>query len=290
MEQTFDLLILGGGPGGYVAAIRAAQLGLKAAIVEKEAIGGTCLHHGCIPSKALIRNAQVLELFQHAETFGIKAEKIQPDFGAAVERSQQVARKLHRGVMHLMKKHRVAVFEGFGKLISSREIEVAGPDCAKIVRGDHIIIATGSCVRSLPNLPIDGVRIITSDDALRRKTLPKSVLIVGGGAIGVEFAYIYAVYGVQVTIVEMAPSLLPAEDHEVSATLERSFKKRKISVQRGKQVKAIQEENGIISVQLQDSAGEIETLSVDMILVAVGRAPNVEGIGLDTVGIAEEPV
>ncbi len=289
MLENFDLLILGGGPGGYVAAIRAGQLGLKVAVIEKEAIGGTCLHHGCIPSKALIRNADVLSLIQKSETFGIKVDHIQPDFGAAIDRSQEVLQKLYRGVLHLMKKNQVSIFKGFGKLISKSQIEITGENPVQVVSGDHIIIATGSRVRSLPNLPIDGQRIITSDDALLRKTLPQSVLIVGGGAIGVEFAYVYSVYGVEVSIAEMAPCLLPMEDHEVSTTLLRSFKKRKINVQCGKQVTAIEDVNGLFSVQLKDANGAVETLSAQMILVAVGRAPNVENIGLETLGITQEP-
>ncbi len=288
MSTQFDLLILGGGPGGYVSAIRAGQLGLKVAVIEKEAIGGTCLHHGCIPSKALIRNADVLDLIQKSDTFGIRVEQIQPDFGAAVDRSQQVLQKLYRGVLHLMKKNQVTVFKGFGKLVSHNQIEVTSENDVQTVSGDHIIIATGSRVRSLPNLPIDGERIITSDEALLRKTLPRSALIVGGGAIGVEFSYVYSVYGVEVSIAEMAPVLLPMEDHEVSAALMRSLKKRKIKGYFGTQITGIQDENNRFIIALEDKAGTTIKVDAEMILVAVGRAPNVEKIGLETLGIQQE--
>lgn len=288
MQKNYDLLVLGGGPGGYVAAIRAGQLGRKVAVIEKEAIGGTCLHHGCIPSKAIIRSAEVLSLIQRAESFGITVGHVEADFGAAVDRSQQVLQKLYRGVLHLMKKHRIDIFEGFGKLIAPGQIEITGAKGTQIIRGSNIIIATGSRVKSLPNLPIDGTRIITSDEALHQRKLPQSVLIVGGGAIGVEFAYIYSVYGVQVTLVEMTPSLLPAEDHEVSTLLARSFKKRKIIAKTGTRVGSIADETGLFSITLEDEAGTSEVVKAEVILVAVGRAPNVEKIGLSSLGITQE--
>ncbi len=288
METDYDLIILGGGPGGYAAAIRAGQLGLKVAVIEKEAIGGTCLHHGCIPSKALIRSAEVLSLIQGSETFGIKVENIQADFGFAVERSQQVLQKLYQGLLHLFKKNKVDIFEGFGKLVSPNQIEVSRSDGTKTLAGKNIIIATGSRVKSLPNLPLDRERIMTSDEALLRKNLPKSVLIVGGGAIGVEFAYIYSVYGVQVSIAEMTSALLPTEDHEVSKQLERSFKKRKIAVKTGCRVESIKDIDGTFDIELTDKNGNSETCSAEVVLVAVGRAPNVEKIGLETLGIAQE--
>lgn len=288
MQKNYDLLVLGGGPGGYVSAIRAGQLGLKVAVIEKEAMGGTCLHHGCIPSKAIIRSAEILSLIQNAERFGITVGSISADFGLAVDRSQKVLQTLYQGVKHLMKKYQIDIFEGFGKLVAPGQIEVSTAKGTQILQGKNIIIATGSRVKSLPNLPIDGTDIITSDDALLRRKLPQSVLIVGGGAIGVEFAYIYSVYGVQVTIVEMTASLLPTEDIEVSTLLARSFKKRKIAVKTGKRVGAITDEAGGYSVSLEDESGGVEAVSVEIILVAVGRAPNVEKIGLASLGISQD--
>ncbi len=291
MIEEYDLIILGGGPGGYVAAIRGAQLGMKVAVVEKEAIGGTCLHHGCIPSKAIIRSAEVLSLIQGSEAFGIKVAHIQPDFGAAVDRSQKVLSKLHRGVLHLMKKAQIQIISGRGKLLAAdqrtqlHQIEVSGSDGIRVIKGKTIIIATGSRVRSLPNLPLDGSRIFSSDEALLRKNLPKSIVIVGGGAIGVEFAYIYSVYGVKVTIVEWAASLLPMEDAEVSNLLERSFKKRKIKVLTGQSITSFSDQEGVFDIELEDSSGKKSIISSEVILVAVGRAPNVEDIGLETLKI-----
>lgn len=288
MQKNYDLLVLGGGPGGYVSAIRAGQLGLRVAVIEKEAIGGTCLHHGCIPSKAIIRSAEILSLIQGAESFGITVEKVSADFAVAIDRSQKVLQKLYRGVLHLLKKHQVDIFEGKGKLVGPGKIEVRGAEGTQMIQGKNIIIATGSRVKSLPNLPIDGTRIITSDEALLRRKLPQSVIIVGGGAIGVEFAYIYSVYGVQVTLVEMTPSLLPTEDHEVATLLARSFKKRKIAVKTGLRVGKVVDEAGVFSVSLEGKAGESEDVLAEVILVAVGRAPNVDKIGLASAGIAQE--
>jgi len=285
-EYQYDLLILGGGPGGYVAAIRAGQLGMKVAVVEKEAIGGTCLHHGCIPSKAIIRNAEVLSLIRESEKFGIKVDNVQADFGAAIDRSQEVLGKLHKGVTHLMEKRGVEIHAGFGKLTGPNTLEVKGEKETKTLRGKSIIISTGSRVRSLPHLKIDGKRILTSDEALLRKALPKSVLIVGGGAIGCEFAYIYAAYGLPVTIVETLPNLLPLEDSEVSKLLERSFKKRKITVLTNTSVAAVKDEKGMFKIEVKTADGESETREAEVILVAVGRAPNVEGIGLETLDVS----
>ncbi|MFQ5596431.1 MAG: dihydrolipoyl dehydrogenase [Nitrospiria bacterium] len=286
MEKEYDLLILGGGPGGYVAAIRAGQLGMKVAVIEKEAVGGTCLHHGCIPSKAIIRNAEVLSLIRESEKFGIQVENVRADFGAAIDRSQEVLNKLHKGVTHLVKKQGVEIHAGFGKLTAPNTIEVKGEGGTWTLRGKSIVISTGSRVRGLPHLQIDGKRIITSDEALLRRELPKSVLIVGGGAIGCEFAYIYSAYGVPVTIVEILPNLLPLEDVEVSKLLERSFKKRKIDILTNTAVASAKDQDGVFEIEVKPSKGETETREAEVILVAVGRAPNVDGIGLETVGVA----
>jgi dihydrolipoamide dehydrogenase len=278
-------MILGGGPGGYVAAIRGGQLGLKVAVVEKEAVGGVCLHHGCIPSKAIIRNAEVLSLIQHSEEFGIKVDNIRPDFGQAIDRSKKVVQKLYSGLQHIMKKNKVDIHTGVGKIIAPDQIEVTGPSGKKTIHGERLIIATGSRVRSLPGLNVDGKRVLTSDEALLLRELPRSIAIIGGGAIGVEFAYVYSVYGVKVTLVEMMPALLPLEEREVSTLLERSFKKRGIEIFTQTRVGPIKDQNGGFAIDLQTAEGG-KTLTTDAILVAVGRAPNIEGIGLETLGVA----
>ncbi|MFQ5780864.1 MAG: FAD-dependent oxidoreductase, partial [Nitrospiria bacterium] len=234
-NKNYDVVILGGGPGGYVAAIRAGQLGLKTAVIEKEAVGGVCLHHGCIPSKTIIRSAEVLSLIQRSETFGIKVDNVRPDFGFAIDRSQKVIQRLYNGVQHLMK-NKVDIHLGTGRLVAPNRIEVTHSTGKTTLQGERVLIATGSRVRSLPNIRIDGKGIFTSDEALLLRDLPRSIAIIGGGAVGVEFAYVYAIYGVDVTIIEMTPALLPTEDHEVSALLERSFKKRGVSVLTGVRV------------------------------------------------------
>lgn len=284
-DERYDVMILGGGPGGYAAAIRGGQLGLRVAVVEKEAVGGVCLHHGCIPSKAIIRNAEVLSLIQHSETFGIKVDNIRPDFGQAIDRSAKVIQKLYSGLQHVMKKNKVDIHTGVGKLIAPDQIEIAGSSGKKTIRGERLIIATGSRVRSIPGLKVDGKRVLTSDEALLHRELPRSVTIIGGGAIGVEFAYVYSVYGSKVTIVEMMPSLLPMEDREVTTLLERSFKKRGIEIFTRTRVGPVKDRNGGFSIELQ-TGEEGKTITTDAILVAVGRAPNVDGIGLETIGVA----
>jgi len=278
-------MILGGGPGGYVAAIRGGQLGLKVAVVEKEAVGGACLHHGCIPSKAIIRNAEVLSLIQHSEEFGIKVDNIRADFGQAIDRSQKVVQKLYGGLQHVMKKNKVDIHTGIGKIIAPDQIEITGSSGKKTIRAERLIIATGSRVRSLPGLNVDGKRVLTSDEALLLRDLPRSITIIGGGAIGVEFAYVYSVYGAKVTLVEMMPTLLPLEDREVTTLLERSFKRRGIEVFTQTRVGPIKDQHGGFAVELQTGDGS-KTITTDAILVAVGRAPNTEGIGLESINVA----
>lgn len=284
-DERYDVMILGGGPGGYVAAIRGGQLGLKVAVVEKEAVGGVCLHHGCIPSKAIIRNAEVLSLIQNAEAFGIKVDNIRADYGQAIDRSKKVIQKLYNGLQHIMKKNQVDIHTGVGKIIAPDQIEITGLSGKKTIRGERLIIATGSRVKSIPGLNVDGKRVLTSDDALTLRELPRSITIIGGGAIGVEFAYVYSVYGVKVTIVEMMPTLLPLEDREVTALLERSFKKRGIELFTNTRVGPIKDQNGGFAMELQTPDGG-KTMTTDAILVAVGRAPNIDGIGLETLGVA----
>lgn len=284
-DERYDVMILGGGPGGYVAAIRGGQLGLKVAVVEKESVGGVCLHHGCIPSKAIIRNAEVLSLIRQSETFGIKVDNIRADYGQAIDRSQKVIQKLYGGLQHIMKKSKVDIHTGVGKITAPDQIEITGAGGKKMVRGERLIVATGSRVRSIPGLNLDGKRIFTSDEALLLRELPRSVTIIGGGAIGVEFAYVYSVYGAKVTIVEMMPSLLPQEDREVTTLLERSFKRRGIEICTGTKVGPVKDQNGGFSIELQTAEGG-KSITSDAILVATGRAPNIEGIGLESIGVA----
>lgn len=278
----YDLVILGGGPGGYVAAIRAGQLGLKVALIEREGVGGTCLHHGCIPSKTLIRNAEVLSLIQRASDFGISVENIRPDFGQTIDRSQKVIQKLYGGLQSLMKKHKVTVYPGTGRFTSANTLVVEGGQPPHSVTGRSVIIATGSHVQGLPHLSVDGRRVFTSDEALKLRTLPKSVAIIGGGAVGVELAYVYSVYGAHVSLIEMAPALLPNEDREVSSLLEKSFKKRGIDVMTGAQIHAIHDKTDHFSIQVE---GRDQPCLTETILVAIGRAPNVEGMGVEAIGL-----
>jgi dihydrolipoamide dehydrogenase len=280
--MRFDLMIIGGGPGGYVAAIRAGQLGLKTALIEKEAVGGTCLHHGCIPSKVLLQSAELLSLIRRAAEFGIEVGEARPNLALIVDRSEQVMRRLHRGVTHLLKKNDVTVYEGHGRFVSSRKIEVVGGKASNAIEADNVIVATGSRVDSLPGLPIDGQRVFTSDEALKNTTLPRSIAIVGGGAVGVEFAWLFSVFGVDVTIIEQAASLLPTEDDEVSALLRRSFEKRGIAVVTAASITRIADEGHRFSLQTQ---GVPEPIRTEAVLMAVGRIPNTDGLDLKRAGI-----
>ena len=283
-EASYDLVVIGAGPGGYVAAIRAAQMGLSVALVEKEDIGGVCLNRGCIPSKALIHNAEVVSLVRRAEEFGISFENLKLDFSVAVRRSREAVERLTRGVELLLKKHNVALFYGTGSLKSVGTVDIDGEGGAKEIGAKNIILATGSRVTPLPGVPVDGTGIITSDEALRLTDLPGSLLVIGGGAVGVEFAYIFSAYGVKVTIAEMEPRLLPKEDEEIGDALTRAYSKQKISVKTGCRVNGIQKEYGRYSVTLATGKKE-ETLPFERILVATGRTPNSENLGLEAPGV-----
>lgn len=285
--RRFDVIILGGGPGGYVAAIRGGQLGLSVAVVEKEGVGGTCLHHGCIPSKAIIRNAEVLSLIKRASEYGIKVDNIQADFGQAIDRSQQVIQKLYKGVRSLLKKNKAEVIEGTGRLLGKSKIAIRGDDGEHEIEGERIIVATGGRVKSLPGLNVDGKRVITSDDALLSKVLPSSMVVIGAGAVGVEFAYVYSVYGVKVTLLEMMPQILPLEDQEVAAGLTWSFKKRGIDVLTGYRLEGVEDEGKELVFKVC-SDQESKEIRAERALVAVGRAPNSDGIGVESVGIKTE--
>ncbi len=283
--MNYDLVVIGSGPGGYVAAIRAGQLGLKTAIVEKEFLGGVCLNWGCIPSKALLKNAEILSYIRRADEFGLSFDNFHADYSVAIARSRSVVDLNTKGVDFLLKKNKVDQFQGIGKLAGSGKVEVA-PDGA-IIEAKNIIVATGSRPRSIPPLPIDGDRVITSRESIVLSELPSSIVIVGGGAIGVEFAYIYKMYGVDVTVVELLSRLVPNEDEDISAQLERAFRKHRINVLTGAGVTGVETKPDGVTVTV-DQSGTVESLECGKVLVAIGVQPNVEGLGLEEVGIATD--
>lgn len=291
-NAVHDVVIIGAGPGGYVAAIRAAQLGLKTAIVEMDEVGGVCLNRGCIPSKALIRNAEVLSLIKRAEEFGIRYDNLRADFGVAVERAQQAVQRLTRGVKLLLKKHKVDLVLGTAAFTAKDRIAVADAAGARTELATRAaIIATGSRNKPLPGIIPDGRSIITSDEALKLTPLPRRLVIVGGGATGVEFAYVFAAYGVQVTIVELLDRLLPGEDADVSKTLQAAFKKQGIAVQTKSKVTSIKPADGGWTVQIDQiasSGSAAQTIGCDQLLLAAGRAGNIEGLGLEPLGVKTE--
>jgi len=285
MDSNYDLVVIGSGPGGYVAAIRAGQLGLKTAIIEKENLGGVCLNWGCIPSKALLKNAEILSYINRADEFGLKLDNFHADFSVAIERSRKVADRNAKGVAFLLNKNKVDHIVGTGKIVGAGRVEVA-PD-GKVIEAKSIIISTGARPRSIPPLPIDGEKVITSRESIVLSDLPKSIVIVGGGAIGVEFAYIYRMYGVEVTVVEMLPRLVPNEDEDISAQLERAFRRHKIEVLTGAGVTGADTSGSGVVVTV-DKDGATQTLECDKVLVAIGVQPNVEDLGLETLGIATD--
>jgi dihydrolipoamide dehydrogenase len=286
-KDEYDLAVLGAGPGGYVAAIRGAQLGLKVAVVEKEQIGGVCLNRGCIPTKALIKNAEVVSLFRRAEEFGITVGSLKVDYAAASSRSREAVSRLTQGVEFLLKKHQVEVIQGKGVIKEAGVILIDTPSGKKEVKTKNILIATGSRVKSLPGIEIDGKGLIGSDEVLLWTSLPETLLIVGGGAVGVEFAYIFSAYGVKVTLIEAEPYLLPKEDEEVSEALKKAFLKQKIEVKTSCKIEAVKKENGAYRVELASKTKK-ETLPFEKILMAAGRSPNSENIGLEKTGVKVE--
>ena len=285
MDSNYDVVLIGAGPGGYVAAIRAAQLGLKTAVIEREALGGVCLNWGCIPSKALLKNAEVVSYFNRADEFGLKMDNFSADFSVAMDRSRKVVDRNTKGVAFLLDKNKVDHIQGSGKVVGVGKVEVS-PD-GNVIESKNIVISTGARPRSIAPLPIDGEKIITSRESITLSDLPKSIIIVGGGAIGVEFAYIYRMYGVDVTIVEMLPRLVPNEDEDISAQLERSFKRENINVMTGAGVIGSDTSGSGVKVTV-DKDGTQEVLECDKVLVAIGVQPNVEGLGLETIGIASD--
>ena len=278
--SKYDIIVLGSGPGGYVTAIRASQLGFKTAIIEKESLGGVCLNWGCIPTKALLKSAQVFDYLKHAEDYGLSLENPDKDFTKVVERSRGVANGMSKGVQFLMKKNKIDVINGFGKLKPGKKVEVDG----KEYTADHIIIATGSRSRQLPNIPQDGKKVIGYREAMTLKKQPKSMIVVGSGAIGAEFAHFYNAMGTKVTIVEYLPNLVPLEDEEVSKQFERSFKKAGIKVMTNSSVESVDTSGKIIKASVKTKKGE-EILEAEIVLSAVGIKSNLENIGLEEVGI-----
>lgn len=282
--MAYDVVVLGSGPGGYVAAIRASQLGLKTAIIEKESLGGICLNWGCIPTKALLKSAQVVNDIKHAESYGIEATGT-PKFDAIVKRSRGVADKMSKGVTFLMKKNKIDVINGFGKLIAKGKVEVTDKEGKKqTVEGKYIIIATGGRSRELPNLKQDGKKIIGYREGMSLAQQPKSMIVVGSGAIGVEFGYFYNSIGTKVTIVEFLPRIVPVEDEDISKELEKNFKKQGIDIMTSSEVLSVDTSGNGVKAKVKTANGEV-TLEADIVLSAVGVSANIEGIGLETLGV-----
>ncbi len=288
MSAKYDLMVVGSGPGGYVAAIRASQLGLKVAVVEKAELGGICLNWGCIPTKALLKSAQVFEYMSHAEDFGISVSNAKVEFDKVVKRSRDVAGGMSNGIQYLFKKNKIEVVKGFGKVLGSKKLEVTDDKGNKTTyTPDHIILATGARSRELPNLPIDGKKIIGYREAMSLAKQPKSMIVVGSGAIGVEFAYFYNAIGTDVTIVEYMPNIVPVEDVDVSKQLARSFKKQGINIMTDSSVEKVDTKGSKCKVTVKTKKGE-EILETDVVLSAVGIQTNLEGIGLEEAGIKHE--
>lgn len=285
--MNYDLIIIGSGPGGYVAAIRASQLGLKTAIVERENLGGICLNWGCIPTKALLKSAQVFEYLNHAADYGIKVNGGEADFGAIVKRSRDVADGMSKGISFLMKKNKVDIITGTGKIKPGKKVEVTADGKSTTYEAKHILLAVGARSRALPNLPQDGKKIIGYREAMTLPSQPKSMVVVGSGAIGSEFAYFYATMGTKVTLVEFMPNIVPFEDAEVSKQLERSFKKAGITVMTESSVESVDTKGNNCKVKIKTKKGE-ETIECDVVLSAVGIQSNLENIGLEEVGIATD--
>jgi dihydrolipoamide dehydrogenase len=283
--MAYDIIVIGSGPGGYVAAIRASQLGYKVAVVEKESLGGICLNWGCIPTKALLKTANVYEYFSHAGDYGIVAGEVKADFNAVIKRSRGVADKMSKGVQFLMKKNKIDVIMGMGRLNAKKEVEVTGADgLTTAYTAKHVILATGARSRQLPNLPFEANKVIGYRDAMVLPVQPKEMIVVGSGAIGVEFAYFYNSIGTKVTIVEFMPRLVPVEDEDISKELERNFRKKGIKVMTGCSVEKVDTRGAGVKATVKTAEGEV-VLEADILLSAAGIVANIENIGLEAAGV-----
>ncbi|MDB0011477.1 dihydrolipoyl dehydrogenase [Crocinitomicaceae bacterium] len=284
--MNYDIIVIGSGPGGYVTAIRASQLGLKTAIVERESLGGICLNWGCIPTKALLKSANVFEYLSHANDYGITVKDAKADFGAMVDRSRGVASGMSNGIQFLMKKNKIDVIKGSGKIKAGKKVDVTDADgkVTEYTAEKGLIIATGARSRQLPNLPQDGEKIIGYREAMTLKTQPKKLVVVGSGAIGVEFAYFYNAIGTEVTVIEYLPNIVPVEDNDVSKQLEKSFKKAGVNIMTNSSVESVDTKGKGCVVTVKTAKGE-EKIECDVVLSAVGIQANIENIGLEEVGI-----
>ena len=286
--SKFDIIVLGSGPGGYVTAIRASQLGLKTAIIEKESLGGVCLNWGCIPTKALLKSAQVFNYLKHADDYGLTIENYDKDFDAVVNRSRNVAGTMSKGVQFLMKKNKIEVIKGHGTLKAGKKVAVTDEDGSETeYEANHVIIATGARSRELPSLPQDGKKVIGYREAMTLPKQPKKLIVVGSGAIGVEFAYFYNAMGTDVTLVEYMPKIIPVEDDEISKQMERSFTKSGIKVMTSAEVTKVNTSGKGVKATIKTKDGE-EEISADIVLSAVGIKTNIENIGLEELGIATD--
>ncbi len=286
--MNYDVVVIGSGPGGYVTAIRASQLGMKTAIIEKESLGGICLNWGCIPTKALLKSAQVFEYIQHASDYGISVADAKADFNAVVNRSRGVADGMSKGIQFLMKKNKIDVIMGYGKVKVGKKVEVTDAD-GKIseISANHIILATGARARQLPNVPIDGEMVIEYRKAMSLEKQPKSMVVIGSGAIGVEFAYFYSTMGTKVTIVEFMPNIVPVEDTDISKELEKIYKKKGIDILTNSSVEKVEKSGSGAKVTVKTASGE-QIIECDVVLSAAGVITNLENIGLEDVGIATD--
>jgi dihydrolipoamide dehydrogenase len=287
--MAYDVIVIGSGPGGYPAAIRASQLGLKVAIIEKESLGGVCLNWGCIPTKALIKSAQVYDYVKHSANYGITTTGVNHDFGAVIKRSRGVADKMSKGVQFLMKKNKIDVIMGYGKVMSKGKVEVKDAEGkTQIIETKYIVIATGGRSRELPNLKQDGKKVIGYREAMVLPTQPKSMIIVGSGAIGVEFAYVYNSMGTKVTIVEFLPRIVPVEDEDISRELEKQYRKQGIEIMTNASVESLDTSGALVKAKVKQLDGSFVTLEADIVLSAVGVVSNIENIGLEQNGIKAE--